>query len=150
MSRAGASRGFGLIELMIAVAIVGILAAIAYPSYQDQVQRSRRGDAIASLMELAQAQERHMAVCGNYADRIDGVATCGDANEGLGRGTDSEEGFYTLAVSNAASGATYTLTATHQGPQVGDTRCKRLSLTHLGVRAAQDADDNAVARETCW
>lgn len=51
-------QGFSLIELMIVVAIVGILAAIAYPSYQNYVLRSGRADGQAKLMEILQAQER--------------------------------------------------------------------------------------------
>ncbi|MCP4091353.1 MAG: prepilin-type N-terminal cleavage/methylation domain-containing protein, partial [Gammaproteobacteria bacterium] len=55
----GKSRGFTLIELMIVVAIVGILAAIAYPSYQEQVRKSRRADANGALLGLANAMQRH-------------------------------------------------------------------------------------------
>lgn len=141
------NRGFTLIELMIAVAVVGILAAIAYPSYQQYVERTRRGDAIASLMSLAQAQERHMARCGGYADSITDTATCADA--GLGRPATSEEGYYNLALTNIASDATYTLTATPTGAQASDGLCSQFSLTHLGQRAAQDADGGNTT-EQCW
>lgn len=140
-------QGFTLIELMIAVAIVAVLAAIAYPSYQQYVERTRRGDAIASLLSLAQAEERHMARCGEYASSITGAATCADA--GLGRPATSEEGFYNLALTNIASGATYTLTATPTGAQASDDLCSQFSLTHLGQRAAQDADGGNTT-EQCW
>jgi type IV pilus assembly protein PilE len=58
------ATGFTLTEVMIVVVIVGILATIAYPSYQEKVLRSRRADGQAALMSLAQAQERYMASCG--------------------------------------------------------------------------------------
>ena len=53
------TKGFTLIELMIAVAIVGILAGIAYPSYQDSVRKSRRADAQGALLGFANAMERY-------------------------------------------------------------------------------------------
>src|SRR5690606_38472416 len=60
------SAGFTLIEVMIVVAIIGILAAIAYPSYQDHVRKSRRADAQTALLELAQFMERHYTTNGRY------------------------------------------------------------------------------------
>ncbi|MGN6701858.1 MAG: type IV pilin protein [Burkholderiaceae bacterium] len=61
-----AARGFTLIELMIVLAIVAILAAIAYPSYQEQVRKSRRADAQAVLTEAAQWMERYYTQNNNY------------------------------------------------------------------------------------
>ncbi len=68
------SLGFTLIEVMIVVAIIGILAAIAYPSYQNQMQKTRRADAKASLMELAQFMERNYSTSGAYDKKSDGTA----------------------------------------------------------------------------
>lgn len=64
--RALAQRGFTLIELMIVVAIVGILASIAYPAYQDSVLKGRRAEARTALLELMQQQERYMTQRGTY------------------------------------------------------------------------------------
>ena len=61
------SKGMTLIELMIAVAVVGILATIAYPSYQNQVRRSNRADAITALTAMANAQERFYLANNTYA-----------------------------------------------------------------------------------
>ncbi|WP_048308671.1 type IV pilin protein [Halomonas sp. PR-M31] len=145
---ANKNSGFTLIEMMIAVAIVGILASIAYPSYQSYVERSRRGDAIISLLELAQAQERFMARCGHYASKLDGTPACGDANEGLGGDAQSREGFYQLSL--AASGAaSYTLKATPKGAQTSDIKCAELTLDHLGQRGAK-GDGGANNESICW
>lgn len=65
--RAVAARGFTLIELMIVLAIVAILATIAYPSYQEQVRKSRRADAQAVLTEAAQWMERYYTQNNNYS-----------------------------------------------------------------------------------
>ncbi|QEA38841.1 type IV pilin protein [Pistricoccus aurantiacus] len=144
-------QGFTLIEMMIVVAIVGILAGIAYPSYQAHVERSRRGDAIAKLLELAQAQERFMARCGHYATQIGGKAVCDDSDEGLGMKMQSQEKFYQLSL--VSSGATsYTLKATPQGAQSGDTDCTELTLNHLGERGAKNSDSSSDKDSTlaCW
>jgi type IV pilus assembly protein PilE len=60
------ARGFTLIEMMITVAIIGILASIAYPAYQDYVRRAARADAKAVLMETAQFMERHFTTNNAY------------------------------------------------------------------------------------
>ena len=63
------TKGFTLVELMIAVAIVGILASIAYPSYQDSVRKSRRADAKGALLGFANAMERHFTENNSYLRR---------------------------------------------------------------------------------
>ena len=131
--------GFSLIELMIVVAIIGILASIAYPGYQRYVLRTHREDAHVALVTLSQAQERYMARCGEYSQSIGGDASC-DA-DGLGRGTTSPESFYTLGISGNETA--FTLKATAIDVQAQDTECKTLSLSSTGRRTAEGGGD-------CW
>lgn len=139
--------GFTLIELMIVVVIVGILAAIAYPSYQNQVRKTKRSEAKSALTELANREEKYYAQCFQYSGNITGAfptnnASCGVA-AGLGLGTaTTETGLYTLTVPAVAAG-TYTLQADAMSgtTQAADTGCTRLTLNNLGSKGA-----NA----SCW
>lgn len=101
-------RGFTLIELMIVVVIVGILAAVSYPTYRDSIRKSRRSDAQAALMRGANEQERFFSWCGRYAQTISGTRNCtaGNAAAGtdrLGIETTSADERYTLAVAQGST-----------------------------------------------
>ena len=126
------ANGFSLIELMIVVAIVGILAMVAYPSYQQYVLESRRADAMSSVLSLQLAQQRVRANCRFYAGTLAGADACG-ANAGattVNASATSLDGYYTLAVSNV-SGNSYTITATAAvgESQVNDTGCTAMAVT---------------------
>ena len=131
------SRGFTLIELMITVAIVGILAAIAYPSYVDQIRKGRRADAQAALMNLASRQQQMLLDTRSYG------ATLAALNVGVPA---SVTNFYTIAVDAPAPTAaapvpTFTVTATPSGPQVPD-RCGAMVINQTGAKTAASA--------SCW
>lgn len=113
--------GFTLIELMIAVAVVGILGAIAYPSFMDQVRKGRRSDAMGASTAVLQAQERWRANQPTYTAAL--------AN--LGLAATSPEGRYAvaLALDGAAPGRNYTVTLKGQGDQAKDTGCATLTVT---------------------
>lgn len=128
--------GFTLIELMIVVAVVAILAAIAVPSYQEQVRKSRRAQAKSDLVEYAQMAERYFTVNNSYVGFA--LPTTQSPREG---GTAR----YVLALNPAATATTFTITATAQGAQAED-RCKDLSVTNTGAKG----HTGSVPLSECW
>jgi type IV pilus assembly protein PilE len=137
--------GFTLIELMIAVAIVGIIAAIAYPSYTEFVLKSGRTVAKAELNDAAQVLQRCFTVTNSYKP-ADG--TCAGVDR-IAASYLTEDGFYTVALS-AHTANSYTLTATPVAGsrQAKDTKCSAFSLTNTGVKSATGSLADP-ARE-CW
>ena len=134
-------KGFTLIELMIVVAIVGILAAIAYPSYQNQLHKTKRADCESALLSLANAMERDYTQNGAYRDMVGlGLFNAQCPIDGNGPAT------YNLAIATANSGATYVLTATPiaGGPQASDS-CGNLTITQTGLKGVSSG---TVAN--CW
>lgn len=131
-------RGFTLIELMIVLAIVGILSAIAYPSYTEYVRRGYRADARAGLLQAQQWLERAATATGNYPAALPSALTW--ATDGTKR----------YLISYAPVGtpvASFTLTATRRGAQAGD-RCGDFTLTNTGVRDANNL--NGMSAAECW
>lgn len=136
------AHGFTLIEVMVVVVVIGILASIAYPSYQDSVRKSRRAAAKADLSQLAQFMERVYTENNSYQP--------GGSNPTLPfteSPSDSASKYYDIAIS-ASTATSFTLTATPKGSHTGDGV---LSLSSTGAKW-WDANKNGTADsgENVW
>lgn len=129
-------RGFTLIEIMIVVLIIAVLAAIALPSYNDQVTRTRRATAAACLLERAQFMERYYTTGLTYVGAPN-PAQCQDI-----------QAFYQVSFVATPTANAYTLRAVPQGQQAArDTACGTLSINQRGVRTVSATGADPM---TCW
>jgi len=132
-------HGFTLTELVIVMAVMAILLAIAYPSYLSQAIKSRRADGHNLLYEAAQRQQQF------FTENNAFTATVG--NGGLEMVTASQEGYYTLSITQPGGATSYTLTGTTVAPQTADTNCGNLTLTHLNVKGCSATGCDV---DRCW
>ncbi|HEY9063831.1 MAG TPA: type IV pilin protein [Burkholderiaceae bacterium] len=142
--RRRAAAGFTLIETLAALAIVGVLAGIAYPSFEGPILKARRTEGLVALMTLQMAQERWRSNNRRYATLSE-----------LGTSAATPTRLYTLQVVSADEDG-YELRATAMGVQARDRACRRLSLSVSGgnVVHASGADaessNDASANRRCW
>ena len=148
--RSVAQHGFTLIELMVVVVIVGILAAIALPAYQQQVAKGRRADAVTALSGILQAQERRRSNNGTYTSNL----------SDLNLSNRSAASHYGLSIDGLGTGETRSLAAgfiayarpVSTGLQATDTNCAEMSISVQRGNVIYAALDSASADSTrkCW
>lgn len=132
------SRGFTLIELMVTVAIIGILASIAIPAYSAYIQRANRSDARTQLLEAAAFLQRSFS-------RNNAYPTALPTNYQKSPATGDAK--YNITIANPGGTATFTLTATRTGTMTND-ECGDFTLRHDSVREIVNATGRTAA--DCW
>ena len=135
------TRGFSLIELLIVIAVVAVLVGVAYPTYQENMRKTRRADAKITLESYAALQERWFTENNSYTDDITLIG-----------GTSSQDSHYTISLDvscdddGVAPFTCFDLTATATGKQSGD-RCATFTLSNVGARGYSGTGGS---QEQCW
>ena len=133
--------GFTLIELMIVVAIVGILSAVAYPSYTEYVRKGHRAEARASLLQAAQWMERAATATGLYPTTLPNALQGKKAD-----GTEDKSKHYEISFKKSSSDS-FELKAT---PKKTDPKCGDYTLSNTGVRGANGKTGDDPIVQECW
>lgn len=144
-------RGFTLIELMIAVAILAIVGSLAYPSFMGSIRKGRRAEAFAALSAVQQAQERWRGSNATYSSNLTAAPPAG-----LGLAATTAGGLYSISLTNtSATGYEVSATAVSGTSQVHDGNCAKLgvrmaggNLTYAGAGAAGTLA--YAATNLCW
>lgn len=148
MAASRGARGFTVPELMIVLAMLGIVAAIAYPSFTDSLRKGRRSEAMSALALVQQGEERFRSSNATYGD---------SSNFGTwGVTTTTASGYYTITVSGV-SATGYTATATAAGgTQTGDTNCTVIGVQMNGGNLSYGGGNGSISwgsnpdPNRCW
>jgi type IV pilus assembly protein PilE len=144
LPRRRGTRGFTLIEVLVATAITGVLSSVAYPSFKGTVHKVRRSDALVAVLQVQAAQERWRSGNMGYGSLAE-----------IRQPALSAAGHYALELA-ALSDNSYELLATARGAQSGDAACRTLKLSVVGLNAVYASgpdssvgNSDAVNRQ-CW
>ncbi|MDA7747267.1 prepilin-type N-terminal cleavage/methylation domain-containing protein [Psychromonas sp.] len=133
-------NGFTLIELLVTIAIVGIIVAVALPSYKGSIQKSRRADALVALTEQAMNQERYYTLNNKFSSAAISSTT-------------SDEGYYTISGDfSDCTDSCFILSATPvtTESQASDETCWTITISHTGKKSSKNKSGVANASKTCW
>jgi type IV pilus assembly protein PilE len=130
--------GFSLIELLVVMAIAGILTVIAVPAYQQYLLDAHRTDAVKTLLEVSNAESEYYTTNNAYTANLTSLGYPADT-------VTSENGYYAVTATSS-SPQTFTLTATPQGSQTRDTHCGSFTLSSLGQKSVTGTDTVS----DCW
>ncbi|WP_371377880.1 type IV pilin protein [Thalassotalea aquiviva] len=129
-------NGFSLIELLVAIAIVGIIATIAMPTYTSFVSKSNRTEGQRELLKMANLQEQYFADNRKYTPNLSVLGFSSNA-------VVTESGYYQISATTTNNHTQFTLTAQALNAQaVNDSECKQLTVTETGKKSATS--------ENCW
>lgn len=139
LGRAGKSRGFTLLELMVVVVVIAILTAVAYPSYRTYIVRANRSAAQTFMLEVASKQERYLLDARTYAADMTAL--------GVTIPPSVSANYNVTTAGLAGPPPTYTITADPTGKQAtDDTECGRLTLDQANTKGENGTGTVA----TCW
>ena len=143
-SQPGAARGFTLIEMLVTVAVAGVLSSVALPSFEAQLHKGRRADVLVSMMQVQAAQERFRSSGVTYGSLA-----------AVGMAARSSAGHYALQVP-AFDDDGYEVLAVATGTQARDTACSHMKLTLAGTQltyasgSTASVSNPASANRICW